>query len=182
VFVASLLLIPIVASFVKPIIVAPFALNSKRSIRLRWRQVRKLLVQFSPPTPKAVLLLTTLVSPFIVPYCIFSDRIHEDPTNWTWEDPERHCWEKVATRNPWQKFADKWRHSKELELGDLSGSFLNDISLPPSQDSSLMVRKCYLEAEKLIWKQARSMPGTGVIITGQPGIGMIILQIYVCPC
>jgi len=148
-------------------------LNSKRSIRLRWRQVRKLLVLFSPPTPKAVLLLITLVSPFILPSSIVTDHIHEDPANWIWHDHERQQWEKLET-GPWHEFADKWRYSKELDLEDLSGSSLNDIALPASQDHSFIVRECYVEAEKLIWKRAWSMPGTGAIITGQPGIGMII--------
>ena len=43
-----------------------------------------------------------------------------------------------------------------------------------------MVRNCYVEAEKLVWKNAVRLPKTGVIITGQPGIGMIISCISVC--
>ena len=48
------------------------------------------------------------------------------------------------------------------------------------QDYSLMIRNCYVEAEKLVWKNAVRLPKTGVIITGQPGIGMIISCISVC--
>ena len=99
-----------------------------------------------------------------------------DPANWIWRGREREAWIKFQKGSRWQDFADKWRNLKDSDLDreDLSGSFLNDLALPASQDKSLMVRKCYVEAEKLVWKWALSYPSTGVIITGQPGIGMIL--------
>jgi len=123
-----------------------------------------------------------LVSSFIVPSSIVSDHIHEDPANWTWRDRGCQKWEKLKKGDRWQEFADKWRNLKDLNLEDLSGSFLDDLALPVSQDNTLMVRKCYVEAEKLVWKRALCFPDTGVIITGQPGSGMIISQISVCLC
>ncbi|KAF8310246.1 hypothetical protein F5887DRAFT_581389 [Amanita rubescens] len=42
-----------------------------------------------------------------------------------------------------------------------------------------MIRNCYVEAEKFVWKNDLSSPRTGVIITGQPGIGMTISCISV---
>ncbi len=87
-------------------------------------------------------------------------------------DPEREEWKKKD--GVWQKFAHKWRNAKNFDQEDLSG--LNIVLAMPelSRDNSLMVRSCYVEAEKLVWKKALSLPEAGVIVTGQPGIGMII--------
>ena len=112
-----------------------------------------------------------LVSSFIAPSRIVSDHVHADPANWTWKDFERGAWKK--NHGVWQKFADKWRHFN-FDRGDPSGLKI-DLALPAlSGDDCLIVRSCYVEAEKLVWKQALSLPQTGVIIMGQPGIGMII--------
>ncbi len=117
-----------------------------------------------------------LVSFFIVPFSIVSDHVHADPDNWTWEDYQR----KQFAENPiWQRFADKWRNDEDLNRKDPSGITLDNLALPASGDDSLMIRNCYVEAEKLVWKNALSNPRTGVIITGQPGIGMIISCISV---
>ena len=79
----------------------------------------------------------------------------------------------------WQQFANKWRNVEGFDQENLSGTIVG-LDLPASQDYSLMVRNCYVEAEKLVWKNAVRLPKTGVIITGQPGIGMIISCISVC--
>jgi hypothetical protein len=117
-----------------------------------------------------------LVSSFIIPSSIVSDHVHADPANWTWADYQRKHFEK----NPvWQQFADKWRNNEDLNREDASGITLDNLALPASGDDSLMIRNCYVEAENFVWKIARSSPRTGVIIAGQPGIGMIISCISV---
>ena len=95
-------------------------------------------------------------------------------------DSERGQWRKYNGGTVWQKFADKWRNVTDFDREDLSGSILYDLDLPVlAHDNSLMIRNCYVEAEKLVWKRALSLPRTGVIFTGQSGIGMIISCISV---
>ncbi|KAM6489766.1 hypothetical protein JOM56_014789 [Amanita muscaria] len=119
-----------------------------------------------------------LVSSFIVPSSIVSDHLHADPANWTWRHRERQAWTKFQTGDRWQEFADRWRDLEDLDREDPSGLFLDNLALPASQDNSLMIRKCYVEAEKLVWKWALSFPITGVIITGQSGIGKTLFIWY----
>ena len=117
-----------------------------------------------------------LVSSFIIHSSIASDHVYADPANWTWADWQRKHFEE----NPvWQQFADKWRNNEDLNREDPSGITLDNLALPASGDESLMIRNCYVEAEKFVWKIALSSPRTGVIITGQPGIGMILSCISV---
>ncbi|KAM6501894.1 hypothetical protein JOM56_001871 [Amanita muscaria] len=118
-----------------------------------------------------------LVSSSIVPSCIVSDHVHADPVNWTWHNGQREQWRKFNEDEVWPKFVDKWRNG-DLDREDPSELFLNDLALPVSSDNSLMVRKCYVEAEKLVWKTALSFPKTGAIITGQPGIGKTLFIWY----
>ena len=40
-----------------------------------------------------------------------------------------------------------------------------------------MIRKCYVDAEKLVWNRAIFAPKTGVILSGQPGIGKFISSV-----
>ena len=111
---------------------------------------------------------------------IGSDHVHADPDNWTWHNRQRNQWTKFNEDEPWPKFMDRWCKQEEgLDQEDPSKLFLIDLALPVSLDKGLMVRKCYVEAEKLVWKTALSFPDTGAIITGQPGIGMIISCIAV---
>jgi hypothetical protein len=71
------------------------------------------------------------------------------------------------------------RSRDPIHMGsDPSGVVLDNLALPASQDNSLMIRKCCVEAEKLVWKRALSWPRSGVIITGQPGIGIIISHVF----
>jgi hypothetical protein len=98
------------------------------------------------------------------------------PANWKWND--RRLWMKADV--DWQHFANKWRNAEGFDQENLSGTMVDDLGLPASQNYSLMIRNCYVEAEKLVWKNAVRLPKTGVIITGQPGIGMIISCISVC--
>ncbi|KAF8346669.1 hypothetical protein F5887DRAFT_1281776 [Amanita rubescens] len=98
-----------------------------------------------------------------------------DPANWTWADYQRRHFEE----NPvWQQFADKWRNNEDLNREDPSDITLDNLALPASGDDSLMIRNCYVEAEKFVWKIALSSPRTGVIITGQPGIGKTLFIWY----
>ncbi|KAF8345309.1 hypothetical protein F5887DRAFT_1061853 [Amanita rubescens] len=99
-----------------------------------------------------------------------------DPANWTWDDPERGRWEKGGV--VWQRFANKWRNAEGFDRENPSGTMVDGLDLPASQDHSLMIRNCYVEAEKLVWKNAVSLPDTGVIITGQPGIGKTLFIWY----
>ena len=74
-------------------------------------------------------------------------------------------------------FAHRWRNSKVLVQEDPAGLTLDNLALPGSAVNSFMIRKCYVEAEKLVWDTAILAPETGVILSGQSGIGMFISSV-----
>lgn len=92
--------------------------------------------------------------------------VHPDPANWTWVD--RAQWIEPVQGSPWQVFAHKWRNSEVLVQEDPAESTLDNLALPGSEDDSFMIRKCYVDAEKLVWNRAIFAPKTGVILSGQP--------------
>jgi hypothetical protein len=98
--------------------------------------------------------------------------VHPDPANWTWVD--RAQWIEPVQGSPWQVFAHKWRNSEVLVQEDPAESTLDNLALPGSEDDSFMIRKCYVDAEKLVWNRAIFAPKTGIILSGQPGIGKFI--------
>ena len=75
------------------------------------------------------------------------------------------------------KYSYKWRDSEVLVQEDPAGSTLDNLALPGCKDDSFMIRKCYVEAEKLVWNRAIFAPQTGVILSGQPGIGKFISSV-----
>ncbi|TBU52850.1 hypothetical protein BD310DRAFT_952477 [Dichomitus squalens] len=96
--------------------------------------------------------------------------INADRNNWSWDkDAGRGC-KKAAVL--WQAFATKWR---ETHMGDTPTLDLSDvgaISTLPILTNTVLIRDCYREAEKVVWRRAAGFGfGGGVIFTGQPGIG-----------
>ena len=97
--------------------------------------------------------------------------IFVDPNNWEWTPQSRATW--VLAEEPWQEFRSKWygaepaaNHSPTLSLEPL-----------PLWDSisSIVVRECYPKIFDNIWACGLSSHGdTGVIVTGQPGIGVYL--------
>ena len=95
-------------------------------------------------------------------------------------DSQRKWWEQWEEGTPWQRFANRWRNVEDFDLEHLFGAPLSDLALPGLGGNSLMIRTCYVE--KLVRNRALNLPDTGVIITGQPGIGMIISCVSVRLC
>ncbi|KAI0712421.1 hypothetical protein C8Q76DRAFT_797273 [Earliella scabrosa] len=94
--------------------------------------------------------------------------------NWSWEKPS--LWEEAPA--VWQAFAQKWRNSTsadKLEIIDISDihSVLDLPSVPPV----ILVRACYRPAIEAAFFSS-SAARTGVIFTGQPGIGKTVLLVY----
>lgn len=125
-----------------------------------------------------MLLLPTLVSLFVISSSIASDYIHVASQNWEWQDYDRQQWEQLPPNHQWTRFASKWR-----SIG--ADAFIQanrklDLALPTLGVDSLMIRDCYREAEELVWSRALNLPDTGVIFTGQPGVGMTLLSVFLC--
>jgi len=105
----------------------------------------------------------------LTPICV-------DPDNWKWE--EKGHW--AVASNCWQKFKEKWygnidnqQPSSDGHLQSLSLEQLALEYLPfNNSSSSIFVRESYVTMFQLVWARAMSSKGeTGVLITGQPGIG-----------
>ncbi|KAI9513532.1 hypothetical protein F5148DRAFT_1278893 [Russula earlei] len=87
-------------------------------------------------------------------------QINADSSNWTWT-PDR--WDTAP--GEWMAFAEGARKFQpEAGVFDL-GPFAS------IHNTTVFVRECYREAEKVVWQQAVNLPRDGIIFTGQPGIG-----------
>ena len=128
-------------------------------------------------------LIKMLVSPlmrslFVLTYF----PIFVDPNNWEWGAKSKAIWEPADEK--WQGFNTKW-YGTTVD-GDPKHPSLSleplPINLDTSISSSIVIRKSYLTMFDTVWAQAISSKGReGVIITGQPGIGVYLLShIHYC--
>ena len=99
-------------------------------------------------------------------------------SNWDWSDIDRDEWKVVDKNSRFQEFYDYWRASPH-DFGS-SQSFPYNLSLgtkPPlhpyrTSDSQIVVTKSYDEMYyRLLDLHENGDPGSGAVITGQPGIG-----------
>ncbi|KAK2460423.1 hypothetical protein APHAL10511_007588 [Amanita phalloides] len=102
--------------------------------------------------------------------------VHAESTNWDWPDDERAAW-TLATKK-WQQFMLKGYDAEEtFDLVSRHLVLAPNLRLPAVPHGSF-VRDAYLEAEKLVWTRALTHSSTGVILTGQPGIGKTFFLWY----
>jgi hypothetical protein len=111
-----------------------------------------------------------------------------DPDNWEWKDESRALW--MPAEENWRNFHTKWYGVTESQSASpvfpsASPAFpslsLEPLELfpdlDPSTSSSILVRKSYVTMFNTVWAQAITSEGRkGVIITGQPGIGVYLLS------
>ena len=99
-----------------------------------------------------------------------------DPDNWEWKTNESRAVWKPANVH-WQNFRTKWYGVTESQSALPSLSLKPLPDLRPSTSSSILVRESYVTMFDTVWARAISSEGrTGVIITGQPGIGAYLLS------
>ncbi|KAJ3497409.1 hypothetical protein NLJ89_g10352 [Agrocybe chaxingu] len=103
-----------------------------------------------------------------------------DPANWQWSDGSRAVWE--LAQQDLQEFAARWYGATAAQCATLVDPEFPSLPLPTpfnSSLSSILVRKSYVEIFNQVWARALSSQGlTGVLITGQPGIGKTLFQYY----
>ncbi|KAI9507031.1 hypothetical protein F5148DRAFT_966693, partial [Russula earlei] len=97
--------------------------------------------------------------------------VSTDKNNWRWTPGH---W--GTADEEWKVFTDKARESEPMaetfDLGDLASL----------HNTTALVRKCYREAEKVVWHEAVRSPNRGIIFTGQPGISKTLFLWYLLIC
>jgi hypothetical protein len=104
--------------------------------------------------------------------------ISAEPGNWKWLDKDK--W--TEARVEWQDFCRKWSASGEL-LSERSFiqsprqiiEELPDISWIPY---NIFIRESYVEMFNKVWSMGLAEPTNGLVITGQPGIGMLFKCLF----
>ncbi|KAJ3510035.1 hypothetical protein NLJ89_g4900 [Agrocybe chaxingu] len=84
-------------------------------------------------------------------------------SEWEWVDD---FWTALVDKNPWVQLKNQWAQTPENEIP-------NVIETPPrfKPTLSFLVRDSYKELFDRVWYRGLAHPRTGVLITGQPGIG-----------
>ncbi|KIJ34813.1 hypothetical protein M422DRAFT_34915 [Sphaerobolus stellatus SS14] len=90
-----------------------------------------------------------------------------DLERWTWDEASQQNWKEADPHV--QKFYKDW-----LRIGRIPG-----IGRIPQQ---FIVRKAYKPMFDHVWQRAFGKPETGVVITGQPGIGKTYFLWYALIC
>ncbi|KAI0773488.1 hypothetical protein C8Q74DRAFT_760366 [Fomes fomentarius] len=107
-------------------------------------------------------------------------KANADPTNWEDQELLSSVWTKADNR--WQAFAKRWRDHNGPVYKEVDGARTIDLSdtrylvknLPPS----ILVRTCYDTAVVATLQTAAGASGSGIIFTGQPGIGKTTFLLY----
>ncbi|KAI0773481.1 hypothetical protein C8Q74DRAFT_759774 [Fomes fomentarius] len=106
-------------------------------------------------------------------------KANADPTNWKqWQSSSVWTW----ADDDWQAFSAKWRDHNGPVYKEVDGARTIDLSdirylvknLPPS----ILVRTCYETAVVATLQTAAGASGSGMIFTGQPGIGKTTFLLY----
>jgi hypothetical protein len=99
-----------------------------------------------------------------------------DPDNWEWKAESRAIW-MPAGKN-WQNFCTKWYGVESQSASPfLSLEPLGPLDKLDPSISSILVRESYVTMFDTVWAQVIASEGSnGVIITGQPGIGVYLLS------
>jgi len=96
---------------------------------------------------------------------IYSDVL--DLERWEWDEESRQKWEEA--NKAIQDFYKRWRDSASTDIEhEVHLGRINKLDRMPRR---LIVRKAYKTLFDRIWQRAFYMPDTGVVVTGQPGIG-----------
>ncbi|GJJ07082.1 hypothetical protein Clacol_001281 [Clathrus columnatus] len=90
-----------------------------------------------------------------------------DLTQWEWLKGSKRRWEKAEP--PVQEFYNKWRSSS----GSALSQEINIGRIPQFRNApkQFIVRDSYKTMFDHIWERAFQQPDTGVVLTGQPGVG-----------
>ncbi|KAI0773478.1 hypothetical protein C8Q74DRAFT_1368075 [Fomes fomentarius] len=107
-------------------------------------------------------------------------KANADPSNWEDQELPSSVWTKADNR--WQAFAKRWRDHNGPVYKEVDGARIIDLSdicdlvadLPPS----ILVRTCYDDAVIATLQTAAGASGSGMIFTGQPGIGKTTFLLY----
>ncbi|GJJ09234.1 hypothetical protein Clacol_003456 [Clathrus columnatus] len=90
-----------------------------------------------------------------------------DLTRWDWDDNSRQEWKKA--RPAIQEFYNKWRDSSETVLSH--EVYIGHVPGLKNVPHEFIVRNSYKTTFDQIWQRAFKYTDTGVVLTGQPGIG-----------
>ncbi len=104
-----------------------------------------------------------------------------DPDNWEWRDESISKWE-VAVEN-WQAFNTIWYGASAAQCASLHDSRSPFLALGPLAATvgltSILVRECYVTMVERIWSLALWLDCfSGVVLTGQPGIGAYFFSTF----
>jgi hypothetical protein len=103
-----------------------------------------------------------------------------DPDSWEWHDESSSKWE-VAVEGR-QTFNTMWYGASVAQCASLHDSRSPYLVLGPLATAvglrSMLLRECFVTMVELVWETTRLRPEglRGVIIAGQPGIGVYTFQ------
>jgi len=96
---------------------------------------------------------------------IYSDVL--DLERWEWDEESQETWRKAGPAI--QEFYKRWRDSASTDIEhEVHLGRINKLDRMPER---LIVRKAYKRMFDRIWQRAFYQPESGVVVTGQPGIG-----------
>ena len=111
------------------------------------------------------------VSLCIVPFAVVDDPGCADLSNWS---PICQGWN--LAHEEWQEFSIKW-HKIDNSVFRPDSEVL-DFDMPDQRPCRMFICDCYVKAEEVVWQRAADQPLTGVILSGQPGIGTNIQSLF----
>ena len=104
-----------------------------------------------------------------------------DPDSWEWHDKSSSRWEVAV--EVWQAFNTIWYGASAAQCASLHDSRSPFLALGPlatrvGLTSSMLVRECFVTMFEHVCATTRLLPEglRGVIITGQPGVGVYSFQ------
>ncbi|KAL4242986.1 hypothetical protein ABKN59_011616 [Abortiporus biennis] len=108
---------------------------------------------------------------------------NRDRNHWEqWNKPSQQGWKKASS--DWQEFNTKWRATTttwpkdDFDFDNNSDGRRPIIPCLPDDQPSIIVRDEYPRLFEKIFFWGLSMPDSGVLILGQPGIGKMFFQYY----
>ena len=86
---------------------------------------------------------------------------------WIWDETGQKAWKKASSVI--QDFYKRWRDSGSTELGH--EVYIGELLEIPRIPEQFIVREAYKMLFDHTWRRAFRRPRSGVVVTGQPGIG-----------
>ena len=111
------------------------------------------------------------VSLCIVPFAVVDNPGCADLSNWSLI---RQGWN--LAHEEWQEFSMKWCEIDNSVFRP--DSKVLNFDMPDQHPCCMLICDCYVKAEEVVWQRATNQPLTGVILSGQLGIGTNIQSLF----